>query len=631
MLSDNDLIQARHRLAAGRILATKQFPYYHTTMMSMVTVEMPGLGKFAVDRRWRLYFDPELCLRWSPEEIAAEWIHNVEHIIRKHEERFKSLEGSSHDPQVYNAAADAAINSDLKSQGINMPDPETRFYAEKNTVFPTWKKSMSAEEMYFSSRGASVFEDEFDENSGSPAGQNPDEDSASSDDTKDSSESTKDDSEKDENEETSSSENKDEKESGNDEENPSSEGDSKDSKEKSDSSPEAGEEESSGSPSDESGDSSDEDAPQTAGEASEEKPDGSGDDSEDDSGSPTSEDDSKNGESGKPSGSDASEDQDDQDDGDIQLHRDNSVESGDFQEIGDKQDPSKDDSPPGDSSDGEPSQDENGTPSPKHLPDCGSAAGGPPRDYERKDDEEDGSVDPATANSLLEKTAKEIQSYAARNPGKVPGGLLREAQNILEPQIDWMDEFLALFRSVVAKISGYSNYSYARPSRRSSGSDFIMPILRNPPAPETAIVLDTSGSMDESKEIAMALAEMEDILNRVARFSETQSVKVINCDAAATSVVALRDMNDFEIIGGGGTDMRVGIKAAAEIHPRMDIILVITDGGTPWPKEIPKENPYATYIVLLVGPKATRNKALPEWMNVIEVKIPQKRFGLKMR
>jgi len=40
--------------------------------------------------------------------------------------------------------------------------------------------------------------------------------------------------------------------------------------------------------------------------------------------------------------------------------------------------------------------------------------------------------------------------------------------------------------------------------------------------------------------------------------------------------------------GGGGTDMGVGIAAAGQLRPTPKIIVVLTDGFTPWPDTLPK-------------------------------------------
>jgi len=48
-----------------------------------------------------------------------------------------------------------------------------------------------------------------------------------------------------------------------------------------------------------------------------------------------------------------------------------------------------------------------------------------------------------------------------------------------------------------------------------------------------------------------------------------------------------RDLHEVELMRGGGTDMGEGITEA--IHPphRCDLVIVLTDGRTPWPAADP--------------------------------------------
>lgn len=573
------LIEARHKLAAGRIIAMKKMPYYSKVLLGMSPNERIGLGTFAVDERWRMYYDPQKCIDWTIEEIAAVWLHEAGHVMRGHSERFKNLEGHNHDNRTYNCAADAAINSDLREMGVLLPNPEKRYYAEPTEENPKWRKGMTSEEMYYLARSGKGKPEDEPKGSQTPPENNPeDSEKESSPQSNDESKENKDD--KDASEDQGTPAEKEDAESPEDSE--SKKSDSKDS-EPSDDEPNDKDD------SDSNGDANDDESNDDSS--------GEGDESNEDPDSGQSDESSEDG------------------------------SEGDSESDSDEEGPGEGESDSNEEGSGSESQDES-----DGKPDCGSAVDGKPRDYESKDNN-DGSMDKASAEYIKKETAEAIVEFDKSRPGVLPGSMVRDAKNILEPQVDWRDEFAALVRHVSALHQGYSDYSYSRPSRRSGASAFILPAMRQPPAPEIAIILDTSGSMDEKKEIALGLAEMEEIISRTARFSQSRAVKIINCDAADNAAVVVQNLKDFVITGGGGTDMRAGISAAAKLKPRVDIIITITDGYTPWPKEPPVENMKAHYIVLLVGreKKSSKNKnhQIPPWMKVVEVNMPDKRSWMR--
>jgi len=62
---------------------------------------------------------------------------------------------------------------------------------------------------------------------------------------------------------------------------------------------------------------------------------------------------------------------------------------------------------------------------------------------------------------------------------------------------------------------------------------------------------------------------------------------VLCCDAAVHGgVQRVSKALDVELAGGGGTDMGVGIAAAQKLQSK--VIIVLTDGYTPWPAEPPR-------------------------------------------
>jgi predicted metal-dependent peptidase len=191
----------------------------------------------------------------------------------------------------------------------------------------------------------------------------------------------------------------------------------------------------------------------------------------------------------------------------------------------------------------------------------------------------------------------------------VPAGLLRWAQDVLEPVVDWRRVLAAELRRAVADTSGAVDYSYRRPSRRASvAGDVVLPALRRP-VPEVAVVCDTSGSMTEDL-LAAALAEVEGLLRSLGL---ARQVRVLACDTAVGAARRVTSARQVELVGGGGTDMGAGIAAAAGLRPRPAVTVVLTDGFTPWPDEAP---PGIRVVVGLLGDAAPE---APTWTRTVRV------------
>jgi len=181
--------------------------------------------------------------------------------------------------------------------------------------------------------------------------------------------------------------------------------------------------------------------------------------------------------------------------------------------------------------------------------------------------------------------AAEMQRTEAQQPGTIPGGWLRWAEAVLPSRVDWRKVLAAEIRSAVAAVAGQVDYSYRRPSRRAHLTpEVIIPRLERP-VPEVAIVLDTSGSMHDGL-LARALSEVEGVLSRAGL--RGQRVRVLAVDTDVHAISRVSRASQVVLGGGGGTDMGSGIEAAAALRPRPSIVIVLTDGFTPWPDAPPK-------------------------------------------
>ena len=156
---------------------------------------------------------------------------------------------------------------------------------------------------------------------------------------------------------------------------------------------------------------------------------------------------------------------------------------------------------------------------------------------------------------------------------------------------------------------GRVDYSYRKPSRRSSVvPNVVLPSLRQP-LPKVAMVLDTSGSMNDQM-LSQSLAEVEGVLRGLG--VGRRHLRIVCCDAKAFEAQKVIKARDVELLGGGGTNMGAGLEKAAELRPRPDLIIVLTDGYTPWPSAPP---PRVKVIVGLMDPMGV----VPDWAKAIAI------------
>jgi len=236
--------------------------------------------------------------------------------------------------------------------------------------------------------------------------------------------------------------------------------------------------------------------------------------------------------------------------------------------------------------------------------DCGSGADGFGRPWESGQP----SILPPWQARLLQRLVAQ-QVLAAKQAGDVPAGLLRWADDVLAPKVDWRRALSAELRKAVADTAGAVDYSYRRPSRRAAAvGNVVLPALRRP-VPDVAVVCDTSGSMSDDL-LAASLAEVEGLLSALGLVC---GLRVLACDTAVGPARRVTSARQVELVGGGGTDMGAGIAAAAVLRPRPAVIVVLTDGYTPWPESAPRGS---RVVVGLLGDEAPD---APDWARAIRV------------
>jgi predicted metal-dependent peptidase len=236
--------------------------------------------------------------------------------------------------------------------------------------------------------------------------------------------------------------------------------------------------------------------------------------------------------------------------------------------------------------------------------DCGSGCDGQARGW----DCEKPGLSAVDARMVARSTARRIREHTQQR-GDTPAGWQRWADDMLEPSVNWRRQLAAHVRRGAADVAGRVDFTYRRPSRRASAlPDVVLPSLRQP-LPQVALVIDTSGSMSDAM-LGQALGEVAGVLRSlgVAR----RNLRVIACDARAYRAQQVRDLGAIRLEGGGGTDMGAGLDAAAALRPRPDLIIVLTDGFTPWRSAPPAG------IRVVVG-LMDRGGRTPDWAQTVLV------------
>lgn len=244
---------------------------------------------------------------------------------------------------------------------------------------------------------------------------------------------------------------------------------------------------------------------------------------------------------------------------------------------------------------------------------CGSGADGIPRSHEHGPSTDIGAVTFVEARAIRERVAIEAREHSTKR-GDLPGDLERWIQETLHPRIPWQPLLSGAVRRGIGWAAGRGDYTYQRPSRRASSVRGVVLPGQHRQVPRVSIIIDTSGSVDDEL-LSQALGEVDGAIASLGL--PGSHVSVYSVDAAAHLTQRVRRARDAQLIGAGGTDLRVGLKAIEHERPRPDVVVVLTDGYTPWPATPP---PGSAVIVALLAHRwwGEDLPETPEWATRVE-------------
>ena len=207
-----------------------------------------------------------------------------------------------------------------------------------------------------------------------------------------------------------------------------------------------------------------------------------------------------------------------------------------------------------------------------------------------------GTVEPAKGDSAEDIEAAEArwqQTVAsamtmAKQAGNMPGWIEEKLEGMFRPaQVPWQRALRPFLTETVR-----GGYSYARPSRRNTGSNVILPSPYIPSLGDIVFLVDSSGSMSQD-EMNLVFPELQKI---TITYKEAKiAVKVFDTKIRDEHEFTFRDfpmgpkMKAWTWKGRGGTYYRPVFDAVKKMRPKPILIVCLTDGypQDDWPETTP--------------------------------------------
>jgi predicted metal-dependent peptidase len=161
--------------------------------------------------------------------------------------------------------------------------------------------------------------------------------------------------------------------------------------------------------------------------------------------------------------------------------------------------------------------------------------------------------------------------------GSLPGSIERLIGEIRKPKVN---PWARIRKFVTTSLSGHDHTTWRRLQRTMIVRGIGMPSRAGLRAGTIAIVGDTSGSIGDDM-----LKLFGGHVGAIIDAAKPKLVKMIWCDDGVQRIDDLKTGDDLRrsiasAPGGGGTDMRKGVRKALEFNP--DCVIVLTDGYTPY-------------------------------------------------
>ena len=250
-----------------------------------------------------------------------------------------------------------------------------------------------------------------------------------------------------------------------------------------------------------------------------------------------------------------------------------------------------------------PSLPKSGLCSPK---DTGSNCGGETKDYELPVTLADLAKHDAQQKELAQELQAQEDNYST-NIGKIAGCVRQSLAIKFGAGKDPFAILASVVRTATSSNKGATSRTFKKPSRLILPNDGKLR-GRTRSLPNCTVVVDTSGSMQSWNAQDEALTVIAKAIRHL------RSPRIICADTEMQASKRYSAFKQFEWVGGGGTDMGVAVTDAYKAD-KPSVIVLITDGLTPWPEKLG-----CKLIIALVGNKlsASNRKDVPKWARVVD-------------
>lgn len=221
-----------------------------------------------------------------------------------------------------------------------------------------------------------------------------------------------------------------------------------------------------------------------------------------------------------------------------------------------------------------------------HLDVEGEGEDGKPSAGGNGDNEEDGngkgkgkkptiSKDDAKAISDELKNAV-IQAAQSVGAGNVPAEIARIVGQLTEPKMDWKQLIRVSLESNMK-----SDFTFMTPNRKSQFNNVVLPAMQKEQMIDICISIDASGSILDSDTNAF-LSEVKGVMDQFGQYR----IRIWSFDTKCYGFDTFthddgRDITEYKVIGGGGTDFVCNWDYMKENDIEPDQFIMFTD-GEPW-------------------------------------------------